>query len=315
MSGDRWDPEMRAAREAMDAEAARYPAVTMTPPFGPSRAINEQLAMMWGQGGPEMAQSADGWVMAHGRRVQCRVHRPSVDRGLPVLIWFHGGGWVFQSIDTHDRLVREFAAASGVAVVTVDYSLAPESRFPVAVLECAEVARKVSETGAAWGLDASRMVLGGDSAGGNLAFATALKLRDEGGPALRGLMTPYPVTNCDFGLPSYGEFAEGFGLTAVGMQAFWGLYLRDEADRLNPLACPLLGDLRGLPPTLIQLAELDVLRSEGEAMAAKLRSAGVDAILEVYPGVLHGFMRLTQPVAKARAAVASAGSWLRRVTL
>ncbi len=314
MSDDRWDPEMRAARQAMDEEAAKFPPVSLDPPFGPSRAINEHLAMMWGQGGPEMPESAEGWVAAHGRRVQCRVHRPSADRSLPVLIWFHGGGWVFQSIDTHDRLVREFAAASGIAVVSVDYSLAPESRFPIAVLECAEVVRKIAETGAAWGLDPHRIVLGGDSAGGNLALATAVKLRDDNGPALRGILTPYPVTSCNFASPSYVEFAEGFGLTRAQMQAYWGLYLRDEADRLNPLAAPLLADLTGLPPTLIQLAELDVLRSDGEALAAKMRISGVDAILEVYPGVLHGFMRLTQPLSKARSAVASAASWLHRVT-
>ncbi len=314
MSDDRWDPEMRAARQAMDEEAAKFPPVLLTPPFGASRAVNEHLAMMWGQGGPEMPESAEGWVMARGRRVQCRVHRPSSDRSLPVMIWFHGGGWVFQSIDTHDRLVREYAAASGVAVVSVDYALAPEARFPIAVLECAEVVRKIHETGTAWGLDPSRIVLGGDSAGGNLAFATALKLRDDGGPSLRGILTPYPVTSCDFTSPSYVEFAEGYGLTTAAMQAYWGLYLRDESDRLSPLAAPLLADVSGLPPTLIQLAELDVLRSDGEAMAAKLRRSGADATLEVYPGVLHGFMRLTQPLAKARSAVASAASWLKRVT-
>lgn len=314
MSDDRWDPEMRAAREAMDIEAAKYPPIALQPPFTQSRILNEHLAMMWGQGGPEMDATAEAWVTARGRRVQCRVHRPSADRGLPVMIWFHGGGWVFQSIDTHDRLVRELAAASGCAVVSVDYALAPEARFPVAVLECSEVVRRIAESGAGWGLDPQRMVLGGDSAGGNLAFATALKLRDEAGPELRGLLTPYPVTCCQFTSPSYVEFAEGYGLTTAAMQAYWGLYLRDEADRLNPLAAPLLADLTGLPPTLIQLAELDVLRWDGEAMAAKLRAAGVDAILEVHPGVLHGFMRMTQPLARARSAVASAGGWLRRVT-
>ncbi len=315
MSGDRWDPEMRAAREAMDMEAAKFPPVLPQPPFGPARVISEHLAMMWGRGGPEMDATAEGWVMAHGRRVQCRVHRPRPERDLPILVWFHGGGWVFHSIDTHDRLARELAAASGCAVVSVDYSLSPEARFPVAVLECAEVVQKLAETGAGWGLDPNRIVLGGDSAGGNLAFATALKLRDDGGPGLRGLLTPYPVTCCRFDTPSHIEFGGGeFGLTTAGMQSFWALYLRDEADRLNPLAAPLLADVAGLPPTLMQLPELDVLRWEGEAMAAKLKAAGTEVELEVHPGMLHGFMRMVDPLSRARMAVASAGAWLKRVT-
>ncbi|MCW3475178.1 alpha/beta hydrolase [Limobrevibacterium gyesilva] len=311
MRHDRWDPEMRAARQAMDDAAARLPPVLMTEPFGPSRAINERLAMMWGQGGPAMAETTEHWVLARGRRVQCRVHRPRTDARLPVLVWFHGGGWVFQSIDTHDRLVREYAAAADVASVSVDYALAPEARFPQAVLECAEVVSALA--GMEWGLDASRIVLGGDSAGGNLALTTALRLRDTGGPALRGILTPYPVTDADFESPSYVEFAEGHGLTTASMQAYWDLYVRDPVDRMNPLAAPLRADPTGLPPTLIQLAELDVLRSDGERMAEKMRAAGVDVTLQTYPGVLHGFVRLTQAVAKARDAVADASAWLRGV--
>ena len=309
---DRWDPEMRAAREAMDAAAAKLPPVVLTPPFGSSRMVNEQLAMLYGHGGPAMAESSDKWVAVRGRRVLCRVHRPQSNVRSPVLVWFHGGGWVFQSVDSHDRLVREYAAASGMAVVSVDYALAPEARFPVAVEECAEVVWALA--GVNWGVDASRIVLGGDSAGGNLALAAALLLRDTAGPALRGILTPYPVTDTDFASPSYLEFAEGFGLTAAAMRAYWALYLRDDADRRNPLAAPLRGEMAGLPPTFIQLAELDVLRSDGERMAAKMRAGGVDVTLTTYPGMLHGFMRLTEAVAISRQAVADAAAWLRGVS-
>ena len=311
MNSDRLDPEMRAARARMDAEAAKLPPVTMTEPFGPSRAVNERLAMLYGQGGPAMAETTEHWLPIRGRRVLCRVHKPRTDAKLPVLVWFHGGGWVFQSIDSHDRLVREFAVAGDVATVSVAYGLAPESRFPQPLLECADAVRALAET--AWGLDTSRIAVGGDSAGGNLALATAIHLRDAGGPRLRGVLTPYPVTDADFNTPSYLEFAEGFGLTAEGMRAYWDLYTRDAADRLNPLAAPLRADCAGLPPTFIPLAELDVLYSDGERMAAKLRAAGVDVTLRTYPGMLHGFMRLTEGVATARAAVADAGTWLRRV--
>jgi acetyl esterase len=309
MSTDRLDPEMRAAQTARDAFAAGFPAVTLTEPFGPSRAVNEAIAMQFGRGGPVMAETTEHWLAIRGRRVLCRVHKPVAGKKLPVLVWFHGGGWVFQSIDSHDRLVREYAAAAGVATVSVDYALAPESRFPQPLLECADAIRAIAE--ADWGLDTSRMVVGGDSAGGNLALAAALHLRDTGGPALRGVLTPYPVTDADFTSPSYVEFADGFGLTRAGMAAYWDLYTRDSADRLNPLAAPLRADCHGLPPTLIQLAEIDVLRSDGERMAAKLRAAGVAVTLTTYPGVLHGFMRLTECVSAARRAVAEAGDWLK----
>jgi len=311
MNQDRWDPEMRAARQRMDAEAAKLPPVTLTEPLGPSRAINEQLAMLFGHGGPVMAESTDRWLFIRGRRVQCRVHKPRTDAKLPVLVWFHGGGWVFQSIDSHDRLCRELAVAGDVATVSVDYSLAPESRFPQPLLECADAVRALVDTD--WGLDTTRIAVGGDSAGGNLALAAAIHLRDAGGPKLRGIHVPYPVTDADFASPSYSEFAEGFGLTRVGMQAYWDLYMRDSADRLNPLAAPLRADCAGLPPTLIQLAELDVLYSDGARMAAKINAAGGTCTLKTYKGMLHGFLRLTEAVAGARTAVADAGAWLRGV--
>lgn len=311
MSQNRWDPEMRAARQRMDAEAARLPPITLAEPFDASRAVNAQLAMLWGSGGPTMAESSDRWLEVRGRRIFCRLHRPRTDRKLPVLIWMHGGGWVFQTVDTHDRLTREYAAAADIAIVSIDYALSPEARFPTAILECAGVVHALADTD--WGLDTNRIVLGGDSAGGNLALATALKLREDG-VALRGILALYPITDADFTTPSYREFAEGHGLTQAAMRAYWNLYVRDPVDCLNPLASPLRADCAGLPPTLFQLAELDVLRSDGEAMAARMRAAGVDVTQELYDGVLHGFARLLDGVTKSRTALANAATWLRRVT-
>ena len=260
-----------------------------------------------------MAASSERWVFARGRRVLCRMHRPVEAETLPVLIWFHGGGWVWSSIDTHDRLVREYAAAGGVATINVDYALSPEAKFPQALFECAEVVRRIAEDAEDWGIDPARILVGGDSAGGNLAFATALLLRDTGGPALRGILSPYPVCDAGCDTPSYREFDEGFGLTRAAMQAYWELYTRDPADRVNPLASPLRADLRGLPPVLIQVAALDVLRDDGLALARKLAEAGVDVTVETCPGVLHGFMRLSGAVGVARDAIARAGEWLRRI--
>lgn len=311
---DRVNPQMRAARERMDAAAAALPPISMVPPFEESRAINDRLSMMWVPGGPAMRRTEDRWVAVRGRRILCRLHHAVEESApLPALVWFHGGGWVWSSIDTHDRLVREYAAGAGFAAVSVDYALSPEARFPQAVLECAAVVRHLAGHSAEWGIDPGRIVLGGDSAGGNLAFATALLLRDSGGPALRGLLTPYPVTDRDFTTPSYTEFAEGYGLTRAAMQAYWALYAPGEADAHNPLVAPLRADLRGLPPTLVQLAALDVLRDDGARMAERLREAGVDVTLEESAGMLHGFMRLMEGVDEAGAAVARAAQWLRRI--
>lgn len=315
MDDRRWDADMVAARRQMEALAAQYPPVAPREPFDQNRLINDALNLHWVQGGPEMAESHERWVFARGRRVLCRVNIPQGPRpaaGWPTLIWFHGGGWVWSSVDTHDRLCREYAAGASVATVSVDYALSPEAKFPQALHECAAVVRWLQSEGEIWGLDTSRLGIGGDSAGGNLAIATALLLRDDRDVSLSCLLTAYPVTDCRFDTPSYIEFADGFGLTRAQMRAYWNLYLRDAADQSNPLAAPYRADLAGLPPTLVQVAELDVLRSDGEKISAKMKAAGVDATLETYPGVAHGFMRLTGAVGRAREAVASASAWLTR---
>jgi len=308
-----WDPEMAAYQKVMDETAAKLPPVKLEIPLDPHRASNDAISMLSAAGGPKMAESTDRWVFARGRRVLCRVHRPRTDKPLPVLVYFHGGGWVWASIDTHDRLTREYAAGAEVATVSVDYALSPEAKFPQAVEECAAVVRHVAAHGAEWGLDGSRIALGGDSAGGNLAFGTALLLRDTGGPALRGILANYPVTDSNLETESYRAYSNGYGLNADKMRFYWGCYAPNDADRINPYATPLRGDLKGLPPTLIQLAELDVLRSDGELMARKLQAAGVSTELQTYQGVLHGFMRFTEHVAKSRQAVAHGCDWLRQV--
>ncbi|HEY8290622.1 MAG TPA: alpha/beta hydrolase [Acetobacteraceae bacterium] len=310
----RWDPEMAAFTAAGEAEAAKHPPVKVEIPLEPHRRINDLLGMRTATGGPVMAETTDRWVAARGRRILCRVYRPLLDRPLPTLVYFHGGGWVWASVDTHDRLAREYAAGGQVAVVSVDYALSPEAKFPQALEECAAVVRFVAEQGATWGLDQDRILLGGDSAGGNLALATALLLRDTGGPALRGVLANYPVSDADFDTPSYREFGSGgYGLNRERMAFYWDVYVPHAADRLHPLAAPLRADLAGLPPVLVLLAELDVLRSEGEALVAKLRAAGVPVESETFAGVLHGFVRATETVRKARDAVAMAGAWMRRV--
>jgi acetyl esterase len=309
-----WDPEMAAFTAEQEKAAAVYPPVKVELPLAPHRRINDLLGLRTAAGGPVMAETTDRWIDAAGRRIYCRVHRPVTDRVLPTMVYFHGGGWVWANVDTHDRMTREYAAAGQVAVVSVDYALSPEAKFPQALLECAAVVRHVAEHGQHWNLDASRIFLGGDSAGGNLALATALLLRDTNGPALRGILANYPVSDCRFDTPSYQAYGSGgYGLNTERMAFYWSVYVPHEVDRLHPLAAPLRADLTGLPPVMVLLAELDVLRSEGEALVAKLRASGVPVETETFAGTVHGFLRATGSVQKARDAVAMAGNWMQRV--
>lgn len=308
----RWDPEMLAFSAMMEEIGARHPPIELRLPLDAARATTEAINIPLCEGGPAMAESADRWLPIRGRRLLCRFHRPTPGP-LPVLIYLHGGGWVWNSIDTHDRLMREYAAG-GCAVIGPDYTLSPEAAFPQAVEECAAVLRWVARHGAAWGLDPSRIALGGDSAGANLAMGAALLLREtDPGIRLRGLLLNYGVFDADFATPSYAEFAEGYFLTREKMRFYWDLYCPRPADRLNPLAAPLRADLRGLPPVLLHVAELDVLASENRTMAARLREAGVALQLREFPGTAHGFLRALNHVRAAREAATEGAAWLGRV--
>jgi acetyl esterase len=308
----RWDAEMLAFSTMMEQESAKHPSFPLRPPLDGARAVTEAINIPLCAGGPAMEESADRWLPIRGRRLLCRLHRPAAGT-LPVLVYLHGGGWVWNSIDTHDRLMREYAAGAGCAVVGPDYTLSPEAAFPQAIEECAAVVRWVAREGAAWGLDPARIVLGGDSAGANLAMGVALLLR-ETDPDLRisGLLLNYGVFDADLHTATYDEFADGYFLTREKMRFYWECYCPRPADRLHPLASPLRADLRGLPPVLLHIAELDVLAAENRAMAARLRQAGVELETETFPGTAHGFLRALNHVHAARRATAQAAAWLKR---
>jgi acetyl esterase len=309
----RWDPEMLAFNAMMEEVAARHPPIGLALPLDEARATTEAMNLPLCEGGPTMLESADRWLPIRGRRLLCRLHRPAAG-ALPVLVYIHGGGFVWNSIDTHDRLMREYAAGAGCAVVGPDYALSPEAPFPQALEECADVVRWIARHGASWGLDPARIVLGGDSAGANIAMGVALLLR-ETDPALKlgGLLLNYGVFDADLDTPSYREFADGYFLTRDKMRFYWDCYCPRRPDRLNPLASPLRADLRGLPPVVLAIAELDVLASENHAMAARLRDAGVSVESRVFPGTAHGFLRAANHVRAAREATAMGAGWLKRV--
>jgi acetyl esterase len=304
---------MAAFTDMMASRAAGLPPQRLERPLDASRAVNDALNMTLSSPEPRMEESAEKWLPIRGRRLLCRLHRPRTDARLPVLIYLHGGGWVWNSIDTHDPLMRSYAAGAGCAVIGPDYALSPEAAFPQALEEVAAVARWVAAHGAEWGLDGTRIVLGGDSAGANLALGAALLLR-QSDPMLqlRGLLLNYGVFDDRMATPSYAEFADGYGLTREKMRFYWDCYAPNPADRLSPFAAPARADLRGLPPCLIQIAELDVLSDENRDMAAAMRAAGVSVEDETFPGTVHGFLRARDHVPAAQRAIDDASAWLKR---
>lgn len=241
---------------------------------------------------PGGVQTRDVLVPGAAGRLPARVYDPDPTRPLPLVVYLHGGGWVLGSLRAADGPCRHLALASGCVVVSVAYRLAPETKFPGPLEDCLAAVRWLGEHAAEVGGDGSRLVLLGDSAGGNLAAATALVLRDEGGPriAAQVLLYPalFPARASRF--PSYEQNAEGPLMTRREMLWFWDHYLRDEADESDPRAVPLVAaDLSGLPPTTVVVCELDVLRDEGLAYADRLRAAGVPVATTTYTGAAHGF--------------------------
>ena len=308
------DPEVRRFAEAVQAAYALH-GMDADTPAARAREIAELVRQPWAQGGPEMAHSIDRVVPAAGGEVGIRVHTPADATDGAALVYLHGGGWALFSLDTHDRLMREYAARAGVQVVGVDYSLAPEARFPRAIEECCAVVRWLMRAGPALGIDPGRLAIGGDSAGANLAVATSLKLRDEGFAAPpRGLLLNYGAYDgATFDLTDGLETPPGFTLTWDEMKWFWRNYLRGPADVADPLANLLLADLAGLPPALLVVAECDTLYAENVAMAARFRAAGIQVDFAVYPGATHSFLEAVSIARMAGRALDDSAAWLRRL--
>jgi acetyl esterase len=244
--------------------------------------------------------------------IPVRVYTPSGKGPHPGLVFFHGGGFVLCNLDTHDGTCRSLANGAGCMVVSVDYRLAPEHRYPAAPEDCYAATQWVAKNGSELGIDVARLAIAGDSAGGNLTAVVALMARDRGGPALRFQLMIYPVTDFAFDTPSYRENGEGYFLTGGMMGWFRDQYLADPKHGLEGYAAPLRAqNLANLPPGLCITAEYDPLRDEGEAYAERLRKAGIDCRTTRYPGMFHGFFGMTAQLDAARAAVVEASAALR----
>jgi acetyl esterase len=282
-----------------------------------AREMNLRSKELFGSDGPEMPTATLTLPMRDGTAIPARLYRPlqsvpAAQTGLPVIVYYHGGGWVIGSLETHDGVCRHLANRSGAAVLSVDYRLAPEAKFPVAVEDCYDAVVWLAENGAALGLDVSRLVVAGDSAGGNLAAAVALMARDNDGPAIALQALLYPATNMNTTTASHAEFTQHL-LTPQAVEWFQQQYLRDAADKDDWRASPLLADdLAGLPAAYVMTAGFDPLRDEGIAYAEALRAHGVDVTYQNFAGQIHGFLTLDGLISEAIDAIEATADQVRQ---
>jgi acetyl esterase len=280
-------------------------------PVDAARQVIEQL--FGGTDAPEPVGAVeDRMIQGAAGEIRARIYTPEGQGPFPVLVYFHGGGWVIGSLDAYDPTCRALTKAAGCTVVSVDYRLAPEHKFPAAPEDCYAAARWVAANTAAINAIPGRVAIGGDSAGGNLAAVVAQMARDRGGPDFAFQLLIYPVTDFRFDTSSYAANADGYLLTRDAMVWFWNHYLPSAADGSSPLASPLrAASLDRLPPAFVITAEFDPLRDEGEAYALRLQEAGVPVTLQRYDGMIHGFFSLGSVFDRGREAVAAAGTSLR----
>jgi acetyl esterase/lipase len=256
-------------------------------------------------------------IEADGQKIDLTIVRPAGVKGtLPVFMFFHGGGWVLGDYPTHERLIRDLVANSGAVAVYVNYTPSPEAKYPTAINQAYAATQWVAEHGKEIGVDGNRLAVAGNSVGGNMAAVVSLMAKDKGTPKLRFQALLWPVTDSSFNNASYNQFENGHFLTRNMMKWFWDSYTTDPRQRAEIYASPLQASteqLKGLPPALVQTAEFDVLRDEGEAYARKLDAAGVEVTSVRYNGMIHdfGLLNVLAKVPGTRAAMQQAGEALK----
>jgi acetyl esterase len=294
-------------------QARQRPALHQVPLTTAREMMDGWMAL---QGEPDpVAGVIDTFVGGAAGSLPVRVYRPQQARELgPLLVYFHGGGWVTGGIEVVDRPLRKLANATGAVIANVGYRLAPETRFPGPAEDCYAAVAELHARAGEWGVAQEKLVVSGDSAGGNLAAAVCLMSRDRGGPRIASQLLLYPVMAPAAGSPfaSYEENAEGYLLTRDSMLFFWDHYLSDAQDAANPYAAPLHAEPSGLPPALIITVEFDPLRDEGEAYAHRLRAAGVEVNAVRYASFIHGFFWMPGILDAFQYAVADIARYLNK---
>jgi acetyl esterase len=313
MSTEKLHPDAQRVCDLIVA-VGRPPMETLTPPQAREAYLASRAAL---QPDPEdVAEVVALEAPGPAGPIPMRLYRGNgagPDRPQPALIYFHGGGWVIGDLESHDQVCRAFANAARCIVVAVDYRLAPEHKFPAAVDDAIAATRWIAGNGKRLGLDAGRLAVGGDSAGGNLAAVVALDARDRGGPPLVFQLLIYPSADMGLEWPSHKRHADQLPLRHSTMQWFVDHYLRDTKDRADWRASPLrAGSFERLPPALVVTAAFDPLCDEGEAYAKALQAAQVEVKLERFAGQIHGFLSMGRIVADSDRLVRMAGTALQR---
>ena len=298
------DPDIQTLLDALAAMGG----VTLAE-MGPEASRDMFKAMSVATTGPDIASVQDAAATGEAGDIPVRVYTPSGDGPFGLLVWYHGGGFVIGDLDTADSTARELAARAGCVVVSVDYRLAPEHRYPAAADDAWSALVWAIDQAAELGADPDRVAVGGDSAGGNLAAVTAIRARDED-VALRHQLLVYPVTDLAATFPSRVSNGEGYFLTKDSMDWFESSYLGDHEPH-DPAVSPLYADVSRLAPAHVITAGFDPLRDEGEAYAASLRTAGVEVLDDRYPTMIHGFFSMTTTTKVAGEALDRAAEQLR----
>lgn len=303
------DPQVKAFLDQL-AASDLPPVESLTP--REARLQMEAGSLMLGRL-PAVGRVEDKTIPGPAGPIRARLTAPEGTEPLPALVYFHGGGWVTGSLFSHGHLCRALTLAANIAVIAIDYRLAPEAPFPAAVDDADAATNWIAHNALELGLDPGRLAVGGDSAGGTLAAVVARRLRDRGGPTLKSQLLLYPATDADFETESYRANAEGYMLTRAAMQWFWDQYVPDPAQRLDPDASPLrTSHFEGLPPAIVVTTEFDPLRDEGDAYAEKLTAAGVPVVHLRYDGMIHGFLRRYKLLDRGQAALDEIAHALRK---
>jgi acetyl esterase len=303
------DPELVSAGQLLQSRGLVAPDRTQAP-LSEVRAAVDRIGAFLGEGSVPLARERDLSLPGPHGQVPCRVYLPDDMERPPLLLYAHGGGFMQGSLPSWDAMLRELVRQSGVAALSVDYKLAPEHRFPAAFEEMVAMVRLAAREGAGLGVDPSRLAVGGDSAGANLALAAALALRDAGERALSFMLLIYGCYSTDTESHSWQRFGRGSGLSQTQMRWIWETYLERPEQQNDWRAAPLLADLAGLPPTQLIVGRLDPLLDDSQRLAARLKEAAVPCEFTIYDGINHGFIRYGRLIATARRAIADCAAAL-----
>jgi acetyl esterase len=304
------DPELIAAGQLLQSKGLVTPDRTVAS-IAEVRAASERTGAFLGEGSVPLKDERDLALPGPHGQVPCRLYMPDQGETPPLLVYAHGGGFMQGSIPSWDHFLRDLVRQSGVAALSVDYRLSPEVKFPVAFEEIVAMLRLAAREGAGFGIDPSRLAVGGDSAGANLALAAALAMRDAGEKALRFQLLLYGCFTTDCESPSWQRFGQGAGLSQSQMRWIWETYLERPEQRSDWRAAPLGGNLAGVAPAYLIVGSLDPLLDDSNMLAARLKAAGVPHDLTVYQGINHGFIRYGRLIGTARRAIAECADALK----